>query len=58
MCAEIAIDVQRELNTCRDSYLCAEIAVFVLNLSDIIFLRTVPHIPAGNKPSHVHITFV
>jgi len=28
---------------CRDSYICAEIAVFVLNLSDIIFLRTAPH---------------
>ena len=27
----------------RDSYICAEIAVFVLNLSDIIFLRTAPH---------------
>jgi len=27
----------------RDSYLCAEIAVFVLNLSDIIFLGMAPH---------------
>jgi len=26
----------------KDNYLCAEIAVFVLNLSDIIFLRTAP----------------
>jgi len=27
----------------RDSYICADIAVFVLNLSDTIFLRTAPH---------------
>jgi len=27
----------------RDIYLCTEIALFVLNLSDIIFLRTAPH---------------
>ena len=30
-------------NLRRDSYICTEIAVFVLNLSDIIFLRTAPH---------------
>jgi len=42
MRAEIAITAQRQLNARRDSYLCAEIAVFVLNLSDIIFLRTAP----------------
>jgi len=27
--------------------MCAEIAVFVLNLSDIIFLRTAPHTHAA-----------
>jgi len=43
MRAEIAICVQRWLNARRDSYLCAEIPVFVLNLSDMIFLRTAPH---------------
>jgi len=27
----------------RDRQICTEIAVFALNLSDIIFLRTAPH---------------
>jgi len=27
----------------RDSYICAEIAVFVVNLSNIMFLQTAPH---------------
>ena len=35
--------MQRWLHLRRDSYICTEIAVFVLNLSDIIFLRTAPH---------------
>jgi len=35
--------MRAEIAICRDSYLCAEIAVFVLNLSDILFLRTAPH---------------
>jgi len=35
--------MQRYLNLCRDSCICAEIALFVLNLSDIIFLQTAPH---------------
>jgi len=40
---EIAKCVQRQLSLRRDSWICAEIAVFVLILWDIIFLWTAPH---------------
>jgi len=39
--------------------MCAEIAVFVLNLSDIIFLRTAPHrrgldVMHCDRPSYIN----
>jgi len=43
--AEIAISV-------RHSYICAEIALLVLNLSDIIFLQTAPHTQDEQQKSH------
>jgi len=38
--------------------MCAEIAVFVLNLSDVIFLRTVPHTRHLYVLFFAHIPFV
>jgi len=43
--AEIAISTTDNISACRELSL-PEIAVFVLNLSDIIFLQTAPHMKA------------